>query len=198
MKQFLHNYIQALLLVLLFQGCKEPVYTPKPRMFPRVKYPTKNYQSFNADYCDHAFEFPVYATIKQDTVFFDEKPSHECWYDLIIPELNARVHCTYSPIKGKIAFEKLRDDAFRMAYKHQARADFIDEFEINKPNGVKGFVFNVEGPSASPFQFYLTDESDHFLRGALYFNTQSKTDSLAPVIEFVKQDIMHMINTFSW
>ena len=96
-------------------------------------------------------------------------------------------------------FEKLRNDAFSLANKHNIKANYIDELPIEKPNGVRGFVFNIEGPVASPFQFYLTDvEDQHFLRASLYFNTQARPDSLAPVLDFVKTDLMHLINTFEW
>ena len=59
-------------------------------------------------------------------------------------------------------------------------------------------MFNIEGPAASPFQFYLTDSTHHFLRGALYFKSEAKPDSLKPMIEFMKTDIIEMINTFAW
>jgi gliding motility-associated lipoprotein GldD len=81
---------------------------------------------------------------------------------------------------------------------HNKKATFIDEVRFEKPNSVSGFIFNLEGPVATPFQFFMSDSTEHFLRGALYFNTQIRPDSLAPLYEFVKQDISHMINTFAW
>ena len=57
----------------------------------------------------------------------------------------------------------------------------------------KDFLF-----AASAVQFYVTDETSHFLRGSLYFNSPPNADSLAPVITFVKDDMMHLLNTFQW
>ena len=94
--------------------------------------------------------------------------------------------------------EKLHSDAFTLAGKHNIKADYIDEIKIQKPNHVSGFLFDIEGAAASPFQFYLTDSTKHFMRGSLYFNTESRPDSLQPVFEFMKKDIMHLINTFEW
>ena len=185
-------------LGFVFQSCEEAIYSPKPRGFPKVEYPEKNYVPFETDYCDFTFERPDYSVIQQDTLFFEDKPVHPCWFDVFIPQFDARIHCSYYPIDANNNFDKLTNDAFVMANKHNLKANFIDDLVIRKPNGTGGIVFNIEGPVASSFQFYLSDTTSHFFRGALYFNTQARPDSLKPVIEFVKTDIMHMINTFEW
>ncbi len=184
--------------VLILQSCEEVIYSPKPRAFPKVVYPDKGYQDFDKGYCKFTFEYPKYALIEQDTLFFNEKPDDPCWFDIIIPAFDAKIHCSYFPINQVNTFDKLNSDAFDLTNKHNLKANYIEDLVIKKPNGVSGIVFNLEGEVASPFQFYLTDSTSHFIRGALYFNTQSRPDSLAPVIEFVKSDIMHLINTFEW
>lgn len=194
-------YIIAILFftITLFSCGDDVVQTPKPRGFPKIEFPERGQLlNFTERYCDFVFRYPSYAQVIQDSLFFDDKPEHPCWFDIYIPTFDAKVHCTYYPIDKDNSFEKLRDDAFTMVNKHNMKATYIDELKIQKPNGVGGYVFNVEGAAASPFQFYLTDTTNHFLRGALYFNTQSKPDSLAPVVDFVKYDIMGMINSFDW
>lgn len=185
-------------LALLATACKDAVFTPKPRGFPRIVYPEKAYQPFDKNYCQFGFEYPKYAQIIQDTTFFDEKPKDDCWFDIYVPQFNARIHCSYYPIDKVNTFQKLHSDAFTLAGKHNIKADYIDELKIQKPNHVSGFLFNIEGAAASPFQFYLTDSTKHFLRGALYFKAASRPDSLQPMIEFMKTDIVHMVNTFEW
>ncbi len=190
-----------LILAMLFAmpACQSPpVPIPRPRGFPKVVYPEKKYQLFDQAFCGFEFEYPVYASIQQDTSFFDERPVHPCWFDIVLDQFDARVHCSYYSMEEGKQLEKLRDDAYRMVSKHNMRASYIDEYPVQKPNGVSGFVFNIEGPAASPFQFYLTDSTRHFLRASLYFNTQARPDSLAPVFEFVKADIVHIINTLEW
>ena len=191
-------FLMFISLGILFQACEDVIYSPKPRGFPKVIYPEKNYVPFEADYCDFSFERPDYSVIQQDTLFFEAKPIHPCWFDVFIPQFDARIHCSYYPIDENNNFDKLTNDAFVMANKHNLKANFIDDLVIRKPNGVGGIVFNIEGPVASSFQFFLSDTTSHFFRGALYFNTQARPDSLKPVIEFVKTDVMHMINTFEW
>jgi len=186
------------LLFLVISCSEEVIYTPKPRAYPKVIYPEKAYQSFSKDYCTFTFDYPQYATIEKDTKFFDGNPKDACWFDIYIADFNARIHCSYIPINKTDTFEKLHEDAFKMANEHIVKANYIDELPIKKPNGVSGFVFDFGGPTATPFSFYLTDSIEHYFRGALYFNTKVRPDSLAPVVDFVKADMMKMINTFEW
>ncbi len=184
--------------LFLWSACGEPDYTPKPRGYPKVNYPTKTYEKFNEDYCAFTFQKPVYAEVVQDQDFFGEKPESECWFDLVIPTLSGKIHCSYREIGGKNKLDKLINDTYKLAHKHNIRADYIDDIRVNKPNNVHSTIFEIQGSAASPFQFYVTDSTQHFLRGALYFNTQPNPDSMAPIIEFVKQDIVNMVNTFEW
>lgn len=192
--------ILFLVVTFLFTACEEPVYNPKPRGFPKVIYPEKAYQPFTEGYCDFTFDYPKYAVVEQDLSFFDEKPAHPCWFDLHVPSFDSRIYFSYIPIDQENTFEKLKQDAFKMTDWHNKKATYIDENFIQKNNGVKGMLFKVEGPAASPLQFFLTDSLNekHFLRGALYFNTQARPDSLAPVLEFVKKDVEKMLDTFEW
>jgi len=193
------NITFLLVAILLFVACNnEPVFTPKPRAYPRVIYPEKAYQQFDRDYCEFTFEYPEYAEIEQDTSFFDEEPANPCWFNVYIPAFNSRLHCSYYPIGERKSLEELKQDAFEMVDFHNKKANYIEEMRISRDNGVSGFAFDIEGPAASPFQFYLTDSTEHFLRGALYFNTQVNPDSLAPVYDFVKEDVLRMIETLEW
>ena len=184
--------------ILLVSCGQEGIGTPKPRAYPRVEYPDKAYRQFDEGYCNFTFEYPNYALIQQDTSFFDERPAHPCWFDIYFPDFDSRVYCTYYPIEGKQSFEKLQQDAFEMVNWHNKKANYIEELNIKKDNGVSGIAFIIEGPAASPLQFYLTDSTQHFMRGSLYFNTQVQPDSLAPIYSFVEEDILKMIETFEW
>lgn len=184
---------------LFLNGCGETVAVPKPRAYPRVMYPAKVYESFGADYCDFSFERPKYAEVQRDTTFFDEKPKSDCWFNLWIPQINAKIYCSYYPIASRADFDELVKDAFEMTNKHNVKASYIEELPVHRDaDHVHGIIFNVEGPAASSYQFFLTDSTKHFLRGALYFNTKARPDSLAPVVAFMKQDIAHIAQTLQW
>jgi gliding motility-associated lipoprotein GldD len=192
--------ILVMTLVIAACGGGDSDYFPKPRTYPRVYYPEKTYQSFSTNYCDFGFEQATYAQIIQDTSFFGEKPIHPCWFDMVVPQLNSKLHCSYIPIDNKEnTLLELVNDSYDLAFKHTSKASGIGEEAIFFPDKkVYGILFPLEGSVASPYQFFLTDSTQHFFRGSLYFNSEPRPDSLKPVIEFMKQDIDKLIETFEW
>ncbi|MEO6759267.1 MAG: hypothetical protein ABIO24_07410 [Saprospiraceae bacterium] len=192
-------FFPLFLLIFLLAACEERVDVPKPRAYPRVAYPEKAYKPFDASFCNFRFDMPVYATIEQDTAFFDEKPRDQCWFNLSVPALNAKIYCSYYPIKSRKDFDELMQDAFEMTQKHNIKASYIEEIPIHRDaDHVHGMVFNVEGPAASSYQFFVSDSTHNFLRGALYFNSKARPDSLAPVVAFMKQDLNRLVETVKW
>lgn len=192
--------IVLLLATLVFSCGNDIAVIPKPRTYPKVEYPTKRYQVFDKDFCQFEFEFPTYARVVQDSSgLSEEELSSSCWFDLYFPTFEGRLHCSYYEIGGAKTFEELKADAFEMADYHNKRANFIEELKINRKDGdIDGFVFSIEGPAATPFQFYLTDNKAHFFRASLYFNTEVRPDSIAPIYDFVREDMMKLIETFEW
>lgn len=189
-----------LCLSFLLIACDDDgvVLSPKPRAYPKIEFPKKEYQSFDKDYCSFQFEYPAYASIEQKTLFFDEQPIDPCWFDIYVEQFDARIHCSYYPIDEENSFEDLNYDAFKLSNKHVSKAEFIDPQPFTTENGVSGFKFKLDGPVATPYQFFVTDSTNHFLRGALYFNTKARPDSLAPLVDFFVADIEHMFQTFEW
>jgi gliding motility-associated lipoprotein GldD len=188
------------LLILCCIACgEEAVITPRPRAYPKIDFPEKTYQAFDKNYCNFGFQYPTYTEIVQDTSFFDEKPVHPCWFDIFYPSFDARLHFTYASISTPEELSELKNDAFRLVDWQNKRANYIEEIRIQKADtNVEGMAFDISGPAASPFQFYLTDSDKHFVRASLYFNTHINPDSLAPLYDFVKMDITQLIDTFEW
>ena len=173
---------------------------PKPRSYPRVEYPQRDYVGLNADYCNFTFERPASSTVVQETSFFDDAPADPCWFDLqLAPALNGSIHFSYYPVRSYEQWEELRDEAFELVGVHNQRASDIEEIVVHRDEAdVHGVAFDIAGPAASPFQFFLTDTTDHFLRGALYFDTRVDPDSLAPVVAYVKEDIFRIVESLEW
>ncbi len=188
----------VLFIVSLFACSENSIKTPKPRMYPRVIYPAKNYVQFDTSHCGFSFKYPNYNTIEQDSFKFEGKPANPCWFDLQSKDLNTSLHCSYYKIDNKKDLSSLIDDAFNLAGKHNVKANYRKEIIIENKYGVKGILFDIEGPVASPTQFYLTDEKNHFFRASLYFNSKVNPDSTAPILTFVKQDIDTLIASFQW
>jgi len=193
--------VLLLTLAALLTACNsgEPP-IPKPRSYPRVMYPERAYEKVKADYCPFSFDKPVSAAMRQEESFFEETPPDECWFDLKLAEgLNGSVHFSYYPISSMADFEGHRDQAFKLTGKHMERASNIEEIVISRPEAnVHGVAFDVTGPAASPFQFFLTDTTHHFLRGALYFDAVVNPDSLRPIVKFAKVDVFRFIESVEW
>ncbi|CAH1002394.1 hypothetical protein LEM8419_03290 [Neolewinella maritima] len=188
-------------LLLCLGSCGDaPPPVPKPRSYPRVEYPPRQYTDLGADYCRFTFERPASTTVEQETSYFDEAPADPCWFNLrLAGALNGTLHFSYYPIRSPDQWEELRDEAFELVGVHNQRASSIEEIVIHRDAArVHGVAFDIAGPAASPFQFFLTDSTEHFLRGALYFETQPNPDSLAPVIDYVKEDIFRIVETLAW
>jgi len=192
------SWIAFLIIGFLFGACGEDTPTPKPRIYPRVEYPRGEWTSFEDSNCPFSFEYPDYVEVKRSETYARMNPVHPCWFNLVYPMFNAEIYCSYVPVNSRAEFDEVRMDAFEIIDQINKRSDYMEEIPFRNPQGVSGLVFDFSGPAASPFQFYLTDTSQHFFKGALYFNTQVRPDSLAPVAEFVKQDLERMMMSFHW
>ncbi|MBK6566943.1 MAG: hypothetical protein IPL63_12245 [Saprospiraceae bacterium] len=192
------KWVLPVYLGLCFFSCGEESVSPKIRMYPKVNYPEKKYTKYENPACPFTFEYPAYGIIKKDSLFFQDKVLSDCWFDLRIDTLLASVHCNYVEISKENTLDKLVNDAFTIAGKHNIKANGRTESIIKNDNGVKGLFFDIDGPVAMPVQFYLTDNTKHFFRGSLYFNAKVNPDSTAPVLKFLRQDIEKMMETFRW
>ena len=192
----------ALVVALAVCACDgETSQTPKPRAFPRIDFPTDDGapETFALEVCPFTFAHPSYVLVERDTAFFDAEPSHPCWFDLVTPELDGRVHVSYYPIASVDDFEEYRDDAYELVGKHNVVATGIDETPIERATAdVHGFSFDVTGDVASPYQLFVTDSTRHFLRAAVYVNARARADSLAPVYDFLERDLDGVIETLAW
>jgi gliding motility-associated lipoprotein GldD len=159
--------------------------------------PEHKYQVFDQPGYPYTFEYPVYANILKDSTFFEDKPENPYWINIDFPQFNSRIYISYKQV-GKQTFDKLRDDSYKMTYKHTLKATSIEDSLMETPQGIMGVFFNVGGNAATGRQFFLTDTSKHFLRGALYFDATPNEDSLSVVNAFLEKDMQHMINSFKW
>jgi len=186
------------ILALLFTAC-EQAYTPKPRGYFNIPFPARQYQVFDLPGYPYTFEYPVYAKVVKDTLFFGEKAENPYWINIEFPSLNGKIYISYKEIGPRENnLEALVNDAFKMTYKHTYKADYIEEKEIHNAHGVSGLFYQVGGNAASAKQFFATDSTRHFLRGALYFDATPNADSLAPVHRFLQQDMWHLVETLRW
>lgn len=182
----------ALAVVLSLSSCTK-TYQPKPRGYNRMILPEAAYQPL-PDTLPYQFEYSRHAKLMKDTAV-----SERYWIEIYYPQLKADIHVTFKKINhsDRLLKEFLKD-AYTLTSKHQIKAYAIEETITKTPSGKTAVIAELEGEVPSQFQFTMTDSTMNFLRGALYFNTKVQNDSLQPAIEYVKKDVMHLINTLEW
>lgn len=194
-KNFLNHSCLAGVVVatgILFSACQRE-YLPKPLGYNRLILPEHEYRSL-PDTLPYTFEYSKHAILLADTSRIRE----QSWVEIYYPTLKANVHITYKPIQNQKLLKEYFDDSYTLTAKHQIKAYAINEVITKTPSGKTAVIAELEGEVPSQFQFTMTDSTKNFMRGALYFNTKVANDSLAPAIEFMKKDIMHLINTLEW
>jgi gliding motility-associated lipoprotein GldD len=183
--------ILTLVLILALSSCKQS-FTPKPEGYLRIDYPEKTYHLYE-DLEFFEFEIPDYAVVEIDS----GPRGHEGWINVAVPQLNGKIHLSYKPVGNDLT--AYITDCRELVYKHTVKAQEIEETPfIHREQKRFGMVYDLKGDVASAVQFFITDSTDHFLRGSLYFNVRPNRDSLNPVIDFLREDIMHLIETTQW
>ncbi len=208
-------FFAFLLLSGIFISCNS-TYTPKQKGYFKISFPERAYQKFDKPGYPYTFEYPVYATVTQDSTFFEQQPENPYWINIDIPQFNGRIYISYNEIGGKSRFkiknakgeyvdsvgvnkfENLVDGSYKLTFKHSYKATSIEDSLFTTPNGVHGIWFKIGGNAATASQFLVSDSVKHFLRGALYFDTTPNEDSLSIVNKFLQQDVKHLINTLQW
>lgn len=188
MNKLIYHILALIVMMLGVCSCKH-TYTPKPNAFIRINLPEKNFRKFDSLAYPFTFNYPVYAD------FIPVKGIK--WADINFKSLNAQINLSY--IKNP-NLDSCLTNIFFFIERHMGITSGIDEREIYIPEKkLYGYVYELKGKNvASQCQFYITDSSKHFVRGALYFNTAPNNDSLAPAIQFVKEDIDSIIYSWEW
>jgi gliding motility-associated lipoprotein GldD len=192
------SLLTLLVLLCASYSCRN-IAVPKPKGHFRIDLPKKEYLPFNfqtekSSNMPFSFDYPAYGKLS----FQREKSTDPGWFNIEFPAYKAIIYLTYRDVKND--FEGLMEQTYTMNVKnHMTKADAINEQVFNYPgNKVYGILYDLKGNTASAVQFYATDSVNHYLRGSLYFSAEPNADSLAPVIEFFREDIIHMIETLKW
>ncbi len=189
-----HHFFLILWILFFFLAACTSDYVPKPKGYNRINLPEHTYTGL-PDTFPYWFEYSQQATLYKDT----SDRSERYWLNIYYPDYVANIQLTYKPIDhDEQKLEQLLEDAYRLTANHQIKASAIEENIIGTPSGKKALVAELSGEVPSQFQFYITDSTRHFLRGALYFRTATQNDSLAPIIDFIKVDMIHLLNTLEW
>lgn len=169
-------------------------YQPKPKGYNRIPLPDTTYMAL-PDTLPYMFEYSTQANLMKDTSWVRERH----WVEIYYPTLKANIHITYKRVRNsEQLLKEFLNDAYVLTAKHQIKANAINETIATTKDGKVAIISEIEGEVPSQFQFTMTDSTKNFLRGALYFNTKVQNDSLKPAIDFMKKEMMHIVNTLEW
>jgi len=174
-------------LIAILSSCSEN-YSPKPLGYFRIDLSEKEYQIFDSN-CPYQFLSPKNVKIING--------KNNCWYNIYYPSHDATIYLTYKMLDSNLA--SIVEESHKLAYDHAVRSDgIIEKVYVNEEKQVYGVLYDIHGNSASNLQFFVTDSTNHFLRGSLYFNTVPNSDSLQPVKDYIKKDLQTLIESLKW
>jgi gliding motility-associated lipoprotein GldD len=198
--------IRYLFIIAFLWSCgsatEQADYLPRPKGYNRIVLPEAVYQQVEKGH-PYQFEISRYAQVIPDTAEIGNKSkvwkAEPHWIYIYYPRWDAFIQITYKSLGGDRAkMNALINDSFALAYKHQGKAAGIHDYIMTTTDGRKAGLIELNGEVATSLQFFTTDSSKHFLRGAIYVKTATQNDSLAPIIHFLKQDAIHLVQTLRW
>ena len=164
---------------------------PKPVGHIRITLPDTASTRYTSP-CETSFRVPNHSKIERQATRPEEVG---CWYNVSFPRFNARLHCTEMPVDGRLP--ALMSDAQSLVFGHEVAASGIRRHALDLP-GKSGMLYMLDGPVATPLQFFVTDSTTHFMRGSLYFNHAPNPDSVAPVLDRMEADVRRIMETLVW
>ncbi len=194
LKSLLNLFIFSLLIVSCSSESSD--FVPKPKGFNHIDLPAHEYTKFKEEGFPYTFEISKHAIPENDSVLVEKKKFYKT---ISYPKLGYKIHITYKDIKqNEDTLRSYIAEGYKLRDGHDKKAYGFNEQYAQNANGDNVAIFEIEGNVPSQYQFMLHDSTDNFMRGVLYFPIATKNDSLAPVIQYAKEDIQHLINTVEW
>lgn len=182
------------LILLFLLACQETYYTPKPFGYHLLEFEPHRYQALKEK---HPYTFLVseYALVQPDRHYL----ARDHWIEIYYPDHKAVINISYKPVNHSTdSLAHFFETSLRLTQKHHIRASSIDEYTLKTDKGYHAIIHELKGNIPSPMQFIVTDTVAHFLRATLYFPYSDKNDSIAPVIDYLKKDMLKMLHSTEW
>jgi len=181
------RFLFILLFIFLLNSCADETVV-KPSSQLSLNYPVQEYSVPELD-CPFDFAKNEFANITT---------KNNCGINISYPQMKATIYLTYQQIQEDNLEGMLRD-AQKLAYGHNIKANEIfEQPRVDTVNDVFGMFYIINGEAASQSQFYVTDSLNHFVSGALYFETKPNFDSIYPAVVYLRDDIRKIMETISW
>lgn len=187
--------LYIIIFMLTLAACHHNDYTPKPVAYLRFDFPEKSYCAYDTTALPFTFERADNAVvnIKRDN-------AREKWVDVIYPQYKGYVFLSYKHLRGPDDLRAQVDTSYELMKQHFDYSIGVDEQQfVNPKDHVFAQTYKLKGNNvASTYQFWATDSTLHFLRGALFLDCTPNNDSLAPVLDYLQKDLVHLLETLQW
>jgi len=191
-----HLIVSIFVLLFFFSSCvqKPEVPVPKPKGYFRLATPKVAYQRWDS-ILPFTFDYSKHATLN-----FQKKEDGIYWIDIYYPSMAAMFKMTYYPVTDNLHKLMWSEEEQVMFHAERMMTDDIQYSAVKDHNAlVFGRLYELEGEKvATPFKFWLTDSAHHFVKGTLYFDFAPNNDSLVPIINYLKNDALFMVESWQW
>lgn len=194
-----HIRFDKIILCLLLFGmttgiysCRQK-YTPLPDGYFRIDPYPESYKRSELLLPLISFEIPegTIASLGDDSL---QHGTDVRWLNIRYPRYRATLYCSYHALQGNL--DRLLAESKELIYRQSIRPDVVraNSYE-NDEQRIYATLYDLSAESATPLQFIVTDSARYLLRGSLYFDEPGKSDSIAPVIDYLSNDIAHLIES---
>ena len=184
-------FIFSICLICISLACSKTDLQPKPKAQLALNYEKANYKAVDLKNCPYQFEINGLARLQKPKI------SQNCWNNIFYPKQKGTIFITYNKLQNNL--NEYLIDAQKLPLQHSIKADHIEASEYNNPaKNTYGVFYEVIGDAASQAQFYLTDSTEHFITGSIYFEATPNYDSILPAAEYLKKDIRHIMESMTW
>jgi gliding motility-associated lipoprotein GldD len=196
-------WIITISLSLLFCECSnnnneattnnsDEVIIPRRKAFPRINTHDSTFVAIKNTPVH--FEISKAASITLDSTKTDlDIPSQ--WINIYYKPYKATIHCTFTQVDSTTINQVIDNRSERMSLNIGSLTTEL--IELTNANNFYSQILTTEQCEVTPIQFLSTDDCNWVVSGALYFEQTNNVDSIRPVIDVIKRDIIHSLKTIN-
>ena len=179
--------MRIIFLSLIVFSCNNNVNLPKQKAYFAPEFEIPNYKKISLD-CNYSFNINSQASINN---------IKNCNYEIYYKNLNAKIFINQIILSNSI--ETVLNTFNQKINENSRLSDqIIQSNYVNIDKKIYSKLYSFVGNSPSNIQFYVTNQTDKFLTGSLFFETEPNYDSLFPYIDYIRNDIKKMVDSFRW
>lgn len=179
--------MRIIFLALIVFSCNNNVNLPKQKAYFAPEFEIPTYKKISLD-CNYSFNINSQASINN---------IKNCNYEIYYKNLNAKIFINQIVLSNSI--ETVLNTFNQKINENSRLSDqIIQSNYVNIDKKIYSKLYSFVGNSPSNIQFYVTNQTDKFLTGSLFFETEPNYDSLFPYIDYIRNDIKKMVDSFRW